>query len=233
MALFNIGKKNLDDKMLAGISLELAMLFRWHEVNIGRTLTFEEAEEIANRILIREGFKRKKEEITTIVLAAFASDINQVDGLRERTDFDKTIVGFFNSIGMSAPKSYKGSAKNNSDRLNNYSDFADQLLFDLHTLNLVIKMIETGQDLDEIDTFDSVVAAISNKYPYDEDFGEQLYETTNTIYCLLEINEKNSFTFVRKIIDVLLKNIYAPPTIEDFVNEHRKKYRHLVEAANS
>lgn len=222
MSIFSFGKKLKQDD-ISEISIDISMLLRWYETNDRRILTPDEARAIINRMLARDGFKYKEAEVDAILYLAFTSDIDSMDGLRERTDFDKKIVSFFNSIGMTPPTSARNNAASVGGRLHEYSDFVDQPLFDLHALNLVRDIIVTGKDLVDDDKFDRVVNAINKKYPYDEDFSGLLYDTVNTVYCLLEMNGKNSQEFVGFVIGILLKDIDPHPSIVDYVNEHRRK----------
>jgi hypothetical protein len=101
--MFGLGKKKLDERMLGMISIELAMFMRWIEENRRRMLPPDQANEIARRILDRENFKFSEQELFHIVNLAIASDVDQIDGVREKTGFDRTIDGFCKSIGIPTP----------------------------------------------------------------------------------------------------------------------------------
>lgn len=101
--MFGFGNKKLDERMLGMLSIELSMFMRWVEENRGRMLKPEEVEDIAGRILTRESLEFGKEELLQITSLAFASDINQIDNFRKKTNFDNTIDGFCRSIGIVKP----------------------------------------------------------------------------------------------------------------------------------
>lgn len=101
--MFNFGKKKLDERMLGMLSIELSMFMRWVEEIRGRMLKPEEVEDIAGRIFTRENLEFGKEELLQITSLAFASDINQIDNFRKKTNFDNTIDGFCRSIGIVKP----------------------------------------------------------------------------------------------------------------------------------
>ena len=99
----SFGNKKPDERMLVMISIELSMFMRWVEDNCGRMLGPGEVEDIAQRILTREGFKFEKEELFQVTTLAFASDVSEIDDFREKTHFDDTIDGFCQSIGIKRP----------------------------------------------------------------------------------------------------------------------------------
>ena len=102
-AMVGSGKKKADERMLGMISIELSMFMRWVEDSRGRMLKPEEADDIATRILDRENFQFGAQELLQITSLAFASDVGKIDEFRKKTQFDNTIDGFCQSIGIAKP----------------------------------------------------------------------------------------------------------------------------------
>jgi hypothetical protein len=61
-----------------------------------------EVQNIAAKILHREGYKYTKGQLFAVTLAAMSSGTKEIDEVRKNTDFDKTIDGFCKSIGIKA-----------------------------------------------------------------------------------------------------------------------------------
>lgn len=101
--MFGLGKKKLDERMLGMISIELAMFMRWMEENRQRLLWSDQAKDIARKILNRENYKFSEQDLFHIVNLAMVSDATQIDDVRKRTGFDRTIEGFCKSISIPVP----------------------------------------------------------------------------------------------------------------------------------
>src|SRR5256885_7301867 len=101
--MFGFGKKKLDARTLAMMSIELAMFIQWIKDNRGRKLKREEAQDIARRILDREKIKYGQQDPVQIAKLAFASDATKVNEFRKQTQFDVTVEGFCQSIGIAKP----------------------------------------------------------------------------------------------------------------------------------
>jgi hypothetical protein len=101
--MFKFSRKPARDEVLGKYALELAMFMRWCETCGPGQLPPDRCVEVAERILVREGFRAASQDPLHVATLATVSNFAQVDELRARTGFDSKVKAFCISIGITLP----------------------------------------------------------------------------------------------------------------------------------
>ena len=100
-------KKTIDDRLIFGISLEVAM-YDWWCISNGHnsilTVEVEQADDIIARILKRENLPADAPNaVFMIKMGALAMDIDQLQKRYDQQDIESQVPGFCSSIGIPLP----------------------------------------------------------------------------------------------------------------------------------
>ena len=103
--MFGFGKKKLNDQIIVGIALEISMFDSWSTDHGFVGVDDSNREMFIERILKREGLNASDDEKSTISMGVLMNyDFDLLREYRQKTNFDRQIVGFCKSIDL--PRSY-------------------------------------------------------------------------------------------------------------------------------
>jgi len=103
--MFGFGKKKLNDQIIVGIALEISMFDSWSMDHGFAGVDDSNREMLIERILRREGLNASDDEKSMISMGILMNyDFDVLREYRQKTNFDRQIVGFCNSIDL--PRSY-------------------------------------------------------------------------------------------------------------------------------
>ena len=99
--MFGFGRKKLNDKIIVGIGLEISMFDSWSIDNGFGGLSEEDKTMFIERILRRENLSASSDEKSMIGLGISMNyDLDTLSEYRIKTNFDKQVIGFCNSINL-------------------------------------------------------------------------------------------------------------------------------------
>jgi hypothetical protein len=102
-------KKTIDDRLIFGISLEVAM-YDWWCISNGHnsilTVEVEQADDIIARILKRENLPADRDTIFMIKMEALGVPVEVAKEIYDKENFESQVPEFCSSIGIPLPESF-------------------------------------------------------------------------------------------------------------------------------
>jgi hypothetical protein len=103
--MFGFGRKKLNDQTIVGIALEISMFDSWSIDHGFGGVEESDRDMFISKILRREGLTASNDEKSMISLGILMNyDLSTLRDYRQKTNFDRQVVGFCKSIDL--PQSY-------------------------------------------------------------------------------------------------------------------------------
>ncbi len=93
-------KKIIEERIFSGIVMEISMFMCWYEDTFKKMLPIPVVDEIAKRVLIREGYTNEYQHAGLIPGLAYGTERKYSITMRKKTNFDAQVDGFLKSISI-------------------------------------------------------------------------------------------------------------------------------------